>query len=63
MTGQDRYLQAIRKARLISSRSVRNLIAGKGCIAHCVMDLEQKFIIAEFDRLHARIDELQAVAK
>ena len=50
ITAEQRYRQAIRKARLQGARSMRRMLEGKEPFAECIMDLEQKALIKEIDR-------------
>lgn len=52
MTPQQRYHQAVRKARILGARSMRKMLAGEAPFAECVMDLERAAIIAELGRAY-----------
>ena len=52
LTAEQRYTQAIRKARLIVTREMRLMLEGKNDWVHCRADLERKFLIDEIERAY-----------
>ncbi len=51
LTAEQRYWQAVKKARIISRRNVLAMMRGeRPDSGECTMDLERKFIIAEIER-------------
>jgi hypothetical protein len=57
LSGEQRYWQAIVKARIISRRNIEAAMRGERADSgECTMDLERRFLIAEFDRLVALIE-------
>lgn len=61
LTGKQRYWQAKQKAHLTMMRNVRHYMEGKReDSGPCGMDLADRFIIAEFERMQREIDELKA---
>lgn len=47
LTPEQRYWQAMRKARIICHRSIEKLMRGEIGCSECQMDLERQFVIAE----------------
>jgi hypothetical protein len=52
LTPQMRYRQAIRKARIVVERELREFLAGKRDWLECGMDRERDFVIAEIGRAY-----------
>ncbi len=53
LTAEQRYRQAIRKARILSARELRLMMEGKREDSGTpTMDLERKFLIAEIERAY-----------
>ncbi len=52
LTAEQRYNQAIRKARIMTQRAVRKMMAGEADETPSMMDLERKFLIAEIERAY-----------
>jgi hypothetical protein len=50
MTAEQRYKQAILKARLIARAELRAFMAGESDVLDCSGDRERQFIIAEIQR-------------
>lgn len=56
LTGEQRYRQAKRKARLIMQRNLRHYLEGKReDSGPCGVDLEAQCISKEFDRMQAEL--------
>jgi hypothetical protein len=56
MTAEQRYWQAMTKARIQAARSLRRWLEGKEPFVQCRADLEQQALIKEFERLeHERM--------
>ena len=60
MTGEQRYRQATTKARILSNRNLRKFLADE--IDWLPQSKDREFIIAEFDRLQAELDEWRKLA-
>lgn len=57
MNGEQRYRQAMTKARILSSRNLRQFLADK--IDWLPMAKDREFIVLEFDRLHDEIERMR----
>jgi hypothetical protein len=61
LTGKQRYWQAVRKARIEAARDMRKFLAGKvTSTGRPTMDRERDYIIAEIERLQARLEAMNA---
>jgi hypothetical protein len=74
LTPEQRYQQAIRKARIQAARELRDLLAGKiSCTTASGQEIERAALIAEIDRAYRagyadarqgrRVRELEADAR
>lgn len=52
LTPQMRYRQAIRKARIIAQRQMREFMTGKRDYLECTTDQEREFVTAEIGRAY-----------
>jgi hypothetical protein len=59
LTAEQRYWQAVTKARLQGARSLRRWLEGAEPYAKCVADLEVQALIDELDRNPVKPRELR----